>query len=762
MTAPAPSPYVFHPKGLFGHRVKTPTVLQIEETECGAACLAIILWHYGCYIPLEELRVATGVSRDGSKASNMVEAAQHYGLIAKGYRYEPEDLPSLHLPIIVFWNFVHYVVVDGFGRDKVYLNDPATGPRTVSSADFNKAFTGVVLTFEPGPDFKREGQKPSVVRGLRERFRHAGLPLAFILLASVALMVLQLITPTFANVFIQRFLIENQTQHIDVLLAAVAATALLFGAFTWVQQMYLLRMQTKLSLGMSSRFLWHVVRLPLSFFSQRYAGEIGTRVALNDTLAQLLSGTLATNILGVLLIGILAVFMFKYDVVLSLLAIAIGALNLVALRLVSRRRKDQNQRLLQEQAVLLGIAMNGLRSIETIKAGGSESDFFEQWAGHQTRVINAEQDFGLSTQSLAAVPVLLAGINTTAILVVGGWRVISGNLTIGELVAFQLLVGFFLAPIAGLVTFGSSLQEAVADVHRLDDVLRNPMEVQSNGASESREPAPSNGSHSEGNGSVPNGKPTLMSSRLIGRVELKGVSFGYNPLEPPLIDDFSLAIEPGHRVALVGASGSGKSTVVKLVSGLLQPWKGEILFDGMARLEVPPQIRTDSMAVASQEIVLFEGTIKQNLTLWDTTIPFTAIVQAAKDAQIHDVIAAQPSGYDYVLREDGSNFSGGQRQRLAIARALAGNPSVLILDEATSSLDTVAEQMVDDAIRERGCTCLIVAHRLSTIRDADEIIVLENGKVVQRGTHAAMIDTDGPYARLIKAGPDSVLESATA
>jgi NHLM bacteriocin system ABC transporter peptidase/ATP-binding protein len=703
----------------------------MEAVECGAAALGIILGYYGRYVPLEELRVACGVSRDGSKAGNMLKAARAYGLIGKGLKREPPGVFALRLPVIVFWNFNHFVVVEGRGPDRVYLNDPANGPRTVSSAEFDAGFTGVVLALEPGPDFQRGGQVSRRLRAaLRRRLRGSGAALAYILCASLALVLLGLVVPAFIRIFVDDYLIARLRGWLPPLLLGMALTALLMAAFAWLQQRTLLRLETKLALTTSGTFFWHVLRLPIEFFTQRYAGEISARVGLNDRVAGLLAGELATNLLGLVLIVFYVALMLRYDGVLTALALISAGLNLAALRYVARRRSDGNRRLLQERGKLVGTAYNGLQLIETLKAGGAESDFFARWAGQQAKVLNTEQELRLSTQVLAAVPPLLLAVSSSAVLVVGGWRVIEGQLTIGTLMAFQVLLFAFLWPVGQLVNLGSRLQEATGDLARLDDVLRYPVDPQTMPRED---------------------RPGGMGAKLSGRVEIQGLTFGYNRLDPPLIDGFSLRLRPGARVALVGGSGSGKSTLAKLVAGLYEPWAGTIRFDGQPRAALPRALITNSLALVDQEITLFAGTVKENLTLWEPTVPEAALLQAAKDAQIHEDIAARPGGYEHLVEENGRNFSGGQRQRLEIARALAGNPTILVLDEATSALDPVTEQQIDDHLRRRGCTCLIIAHRLSTIRDCDEILVLDQGRVVERGTHDQLMRRAGVYTRLMRA-----------
>jgi NHLM bacteriocin system ABC transporter peptidase/ATP-binding protein len=715
-------------------RVKTPTVLQMEATECGAAALASIMAYHGLIIPLEQLRSECGVTRDGSKASNMVKTARTYGFAAKGFNKEPEGLKELSLPMIIFWNFNHFLVLEGIRKGKVYLNDPAMGPRTVSEAEFDQSFTGVALTFEPTPDFRKGGTKPSLFKALGSRLLKSKSAVAYVVLAGLFLVIPGLLIPAFSQIFVDGILIGKSSLLIMPLLLGMALTALLRAGLTWLQESYLLRLQTKLSLSSSAKFFHHVFRLPMEFFSQRFGGEIGSRVQINDRVAQLLSGELATNLLNVVMIIFYAALMFRYDALLTAASMSIALFNLAALRYVSRKRVDQNQRLLQEDGKLFGVTMSGFQMIETLKASGGESDFFSQWAGYQAKLINAQQKLGMSTQLLSIAPTFLMAVNNMAILTLGGLRVMDGHLSIGMLVAFQSLMMSFLGPVSLMVSLGGELQEVRGDMVRLDDVLRYPQD----------------GCFSVSDTSRDVSSETGCPVKLSGHLELVNITFGYSRLDQPLIKDFSLVMKPGDRVALVGASGSGKSTVAKLVAGLFKPWSGEILFDGSEREKFSRQVLTNSIGVVDQDIFLFGGTMKENLTMWDETMSESRIVQAAKDAQIHDDITARTGGYEIMIAEEGSNFSGGQRQRMEIARALAGNPTILILDEATSALDPGTEKLICDSIRRRGCTCLIIAHRLTTIRDCDEVIVLDEGSVVQRGTHDDMIGTDGPYSRLIR------------
>ncbi len=707
-------------------------MLQMEAVECGAAALGSVLAYHGRHVSLEELRIACGVSRDGTKASNMLAVARQYGLTAKGFRKEPHELTALPLPLIVFWNFNHFVVVEGFRRGRVYLNDPATGPRVVSDREFDEAFTGIALVFEPGPTFERGGRRRTIWGSLGQRLSGSEIALVYVVLASLALVVPGLVIPTFTKIFVDEVLVKGLHDWLLPLLLGMGITAVLRSGLTWLRAHYLLRLETQLALKTSSHFWWHVLRLPMEFFTHRFGGEVASRVAINDRVAQLLSGELATTMLNAIVIVFFAALMASYDVVLTLVGIVVAVLNVVALRMIARRRVDANLRLLQDHGKLIGVSLVGLHMIETIKATGSEGDFFARWSGNYAKVVNAQQHLSTQTQFLLAVPPLLSALNTVVILSVGAIRVMDGLMTMGMLVAFQSLMASFVGPVEQLVTMGSRLQEVEGDMRRLDDVLRYETDPQ------------------VGDG-VPRDAAADEDVKLAGDVQMRGVTFGYSQRSDPLIDGFHLHVRPGARVAIVGATGSGKSTLARLASQLSPPWSGEVLFDGRPRTALRRELVTNSVAMVDQDIVLFEGTVRENLTLWDLTVPESDIIRAAKDACIHDDIAARPGGYDSYVEEAGLNFSGGQRQRLEIARALVGDPTILILDEATSALDPLTEQAIDTNLRRRGCTCLIIAHRLSTIRDCDEIVVLDRGAVVQRGRHEELMAQDGPYAHLIGA-----------
>ncbi|AFZ42441.1 ABC transporter related protein [Halothece sp. PCC 7418] len=714
---------------------RTPTLIQMENVECGAAALGIILSYYGRIVPLAELRGECGVSRDGTKASNILKAARLYSLEAKGFRKDLEGVQQVRLPCIVFWNFNHFLVVEKFTKEEVHLNDPASGRRKVSYEEFDKSYTGVVLVFEPGDNFQRGGRKKGILPALLRRLRHSRQAVIFALVAGLLLTLPRLAIPAFTQVFVDEILVQNRTDWLRPLIIGMLITALFQGLLTRLRQTYLRRLMVKLSVAMSGQFIWHTLRLPMSFYAQRYGGEISNRSQLNDRVASVLTGQLATTVIDGVMIVFYALIMFAYDWVLTLIAIAFAGFNLIVLKLLSDARTDANSKVAQEYGKTVGVAMGGLSSIESIKASGLESDLFAKFAGYYAKLNQARREVGLPNQILTALPKFVEAIAVAVILLVGGLRVMEGTLTIGMLVAYQSLTKNFLTPVSTLLTFGSTLQDLEADLNRLDDVLENSVDPEAERV-------------------VRDNHHQLVdvdqnSFQLQGNVELRGLTFGYNRLNPPLIDDLNLSLQPGQRVALVGGSGSGKSTVAKLVTGLYTPWSGSILLDGIPREEIPRDVLANSLAMVEQEIFLFAGSVRDNLTLWDPTIPREDIIQACKDAEIHDRIALMPGGYDSQLAEGGSNVSGGQRQRLEIARALVRNPAVLVLDEATSALDAETEMIIDRNLRRRGCSCLIVAHRLSTIRDCDEIIVLDQGKVVQRGTHEELREQAGLYHDLM-------------
>jgi len=710
-------------------RTKTPTVIQMEALECGAAALGIVLGHFGRFVALEVLRVQCGVSRDGSNALGLLKAARSYGLEAGGFRLEPEKLGALPLPAILFWEFNHFVVLEGIKGDTVYLNDPATGPRQVSRQELDWGFTGVALAFQPGPGFQPGGKRSSPFSYLLGQALQAGSGLWLLMLVGLTMVVPGLLIPLFGQVFVDEILIQGNSDWFKPLLFGMAITAALRGMLSWLEGGLLVRLRLKMATAMSARFMEHLLRLPYLFFTQRFGGEIGDRMRLNDAVARILTGDLAFAGVNLVSVVFFAALMLSYDLLLTAIGVSFALLNLLLLLWVNRRRVDLNRRMLQESGKLIGTTMNGLQMIETIKATASETDLFLRLAGRLTKLKRSQQHLATWSLVTGTGPKLIQAVSTALVLGIGAQRVMDdGPMTMGMLVAFQSLMSSFLEPFSRLVALSTSLQAIQADVERVRDVL-------------SYEPDTLFGQ-----------PPAVLTEAkpISGELTFRAVTFGYSPTNPPWIEGLNLHLAPGVRVALVGGSGSGKSTVARLACGLILPWEGAVLCDGAPLTDLKGRSLAGAMTLVDQDIFLFEGSVRDNISMWRKDMDSARLVAAAKDAMIHEHIMSLPGGYEAQVLEGGANLSGGQRQRLEIARALAMEPAILILDEATSALDVNTEKQVMENIRRRGITCLIVAHRLSTIRDCDEIIVLENGKVAQRGAHAQLMRSAGAYSRLIE------------
>jgi len=568
---------------------------------------------------------------------------------------------------------------------------------------------------------------------LTKRLRGVRTAVVFLIIVGLLLVIPGIIIPAFSRIFIDDLLLAGRDEWLRPLLWMMGATAVLLAFLTGLQQRYLLRMETKIALIGASSFFWHILRLPVLFFQQRSPGDISSRQHSNNTVAAFLSRELVENVIGVVTLIFYLIVMLHHNVLLTILSATLALINTMYFVYSSKKVETLSGKLQQDEGKLAGTSVSGLYLIETIKATGSESSFFSKWAGYHARQLNGGQRLGKISQILGTLPNFISQIGGVLILCVGGLQILEGNFTVGSLIAFQSLMGNFMNPIAGLTQTGMQIKQLKNDMARLDDVFKYSVDE----LSDPERDAP------------PDGAAQANFRKLQGYVQIKNLNFGYNLLEAPLIENFNLTLTPGSRVALVGASGSGKSTVAKIIAGINRPWSGEILFDGVNRDELPRNVISNSLSVVDQDISMFEGSVRSNISMWDQTISDADMVGGAKDAYIHEDIVGREGGYHSDVSEGGTNFSGGQRQRLEIARALATNPSILVLDEATSALDTRSEQIVNDSIRRRGCTCIVVAHRLSTIRDCDEIIVMHRGKIIQRGTHDQMKDMPGTYAELI-------------
>lgn len=706
---------------------KVPVIMQMEVLECGAASLAMVLAYYEKWIPLEQVREDCGVSRDGSNAKNVLKAARSYGLIAKGYRYEPEDLKENgKFPCIIHWNFNHFVVLNGFKGDKAVLNDPAKGTYTVSKETFDRSFTGICLMFEPSEEFEPSGKQKSMLSFAKKRLSGAGVAIAFVMLTTVISSLLGIIYPAFSRVFLDRLLTQKNPEWFYPFLVGLALISAIQLLVTWIRTVYSLQIDGKMAVVGTTTFMWKVLRLPMQFFSQRMAGDIASRQNSNASISKNLVNTFAPLALNTLMMIFYLVVMIRYSWLLTLVGMISILVNLLMSHIISQKRINLTRVQMRDAGKLASATVAGIEMIETIKSSGAENGYFEKWSGYQASVNTQKVKYAKLNQYLGIIPSLVSSLTNTAVLMIGVWLTMNGEFTVGMIMAFQGFLSSFTAPATSLISAGQTLQEMRTEMERVEDVMEYPID-----------PVFENVTEAES------------YDKLTGEIEIKNITFGYSALAEPLIKDFNLSLKPGSRVAFVGSSGCGKSTLAKLISGLYQPWSGEILFDGKPMSQIDRSVFTASLAVVDQDIILFEDTIANNIKMWDDSIEDYSMIQAASDVQMHEEILRRDGGYQYRITEGGKDFSGGQRQRLEIARVLAQEPTIIIMDEATSALDAKTEYEVVNSIKNRGITCIVVAHRLSTIRDCDEIIVLDRGNVVERGTHAELYAKGGLYTQLV-------------
>ena len=711
--------------------VKVPVVMQMEALECGAASLTMILAYYDKWIPLEQVREDCGVSRDGSNARNILRAARSYGLNAKAYRYSPERLKEVgKFPMIVHWEFNHFIVLDGFKGNKVYINDPARGNIVMTFEQFDEGYTGVCLMFDPSEDFQPSGKPKSVFKFAKSRLKGASVAVTFVMVTTLIASITGIAMSGFSRVFIDRLLSGNDPDWLFPFIIGLSGLAIVQLAAEWIKSIYSLKINGKMAIVGNMSYMWKVLRLPMKFFSQRMAGDIQQRKESNASIAGSLTNTLAPLVLETAMMIFYLVVMIRYSLLLTVIGVASIIGQVFVSRIISKKRVNITRVMMRDSGKLASATVSGIEMIETIKSSGAENGFFEKWSGYQASVNTQNVRFQRINSYLGMIPPILTQLANSVVLILGVYLCMTGEFTVGMVMAFQGFLGSFMTPAQTLISAGQTFQELRTEMERVEDVMKYPTDVEFNDDDIDED---------------------ADYDKLSGTVELKNVTFGYSKLAPPLLENFSMKLEPGSRVAFVGASGCGKSTLAKLISGLYEPWEGEILFDGKHINEINRSVFTGSVAVVDQDITLFEDTIENNIKMWDNTIEDYEMMMAARDAQIHDDIMQREGGYRYKVIEGGRDFSGGQRQRLEIARVLAQDPTIIIMDEATSALDAKTEFEVVEAIKQRDITCIVIAHRLSTIRDCDEIIVFDHGKVVERGTHEELMALDGAYTKLITA-----------
>lgn len=705
---------------------KVPVIMQLEMLECGAACLAMIMGYYEKWITLEQARVDCGVSRDGSSARNIVQAARSYGMEVKAYRMEPESLlEEGPFPCIIHWGFNHFVVLDGFKKKKAILNDPARGRVVVPWEEFDREFTGICLTFEPGENFEPSGEKKSVWTYIKERMVGTGQAVAFVIMTTTIIALLGVIQPVFSRIFIDRLLTGKNSNWLWPFIIALSIFSGVIILMTWINTIYSLKIQGKMAAVGSSSYLWKILRLPMQFFDQRLPGDLSDRQAANASIAGTLVNTFGPLAINTAMMIFYLVVMLRYNIFLTLIGVSAIFVNMFVSAIITGKRINIQRVQMRDQSKLTSAMLAGISMIETIKASGAEKGYFGRVAGYQASVNAQQVKYTRLNQWLGIVPSICTSLANIAVLGYGIMLVLDGRFTLGMIMAFQGFLTSFTTPASSLISAGQSMQEMITQMERVDDVMSYRNDHWFNDR-----------------------KKSGRIEKLTGHIKMTDVTFGYSRLAEPLIENFSMEIKPGQKIAFVGRSGCGKSTLTKLLSGLCTQWSGSIEFDGKTIDEIDRDVFVGSLSVVDQDIVLFDDTVAENIRMWDSTIEDFEVLLAAKDAEIYDDIM-KDGGFQKKILEGGRNMSGGQRQRIEIARALAQDPTICILDEATSALDAKTEHDVVQAISNRGITCIVVAHRLSTIRDCDEIIVLDNGKVVERGNHESLMALGGAYSKLV-------------
>lgn len=697
----------------------------MSTPECGAAALTMVLGFYGKLLPLASVRERCPASRCGSTPEQVLQAAESFGLTGQVQKADLPTLKEMKLPVIALWNRKYYVVVKRFRGGSVYLNDPSSGAYAVTEERFMRSYSGTVLVLEPGPDFEPGGRRESLLTLLRRRLRTGSRSMLAIFLLRALSTGADLALLALIRRMVDQVMSGERPGLYGPLLAAMSLVLLAELGFSVLEIIRLCRTSRRLAADSGGSLFKRMLELPMSFYEQHFAGDILDRLEKNTRLDDSLLRTLLPTVVDAAsLVFYLGLLLF-YDPALAAVCLAVEVAYILISLWYQRRIAIQSRSLSTSSGLVNTSLLNGLGTIETIRSTGSERAFFSLWSASQ-RDLQAKSAKMLRMNALSS---FLGGsrnsISSGCLLFLGAVFMIRGSFTVGMLATFQSALNVVRRSLGDLVGISNDLTGRRTDIERVDDIL-------------AREAEPS----------VPLDDES-QARKLSGGVQISHVTFRYNDGDWPAADDMALTVEPGQMVALVGSTGCGKSTLLKLIAGLYRADEGDILYDGMRREQIPDVVFHSSLASVDQEISVFNDTISANLKMWDPTVADYEVILAARDAQIHRRIISAPDGYDSVLYENGGNFSGGELQRLELARALSQEPTLLLLDEFTSALDALTEEKVFQAIRAKGTTCILAAHRFSTVVSCDRIVVMDQGRIVEQGTHEQLYQAGGLYRRLV-------------
>ncbi|HKQ77909.1 MAG TPA: peptidase domain-containing ABC transporter [Blastocatellia bacterium] len=705
---------------------RIPYIQQMSATECGAACLTMALAWFGKHVPLAEVRQVAGVDRDGATALSILHAARWYGLRARGVKLELEGLPYLDRGAILHWEFSHFVVFDRLRKDGVEIIDPASGRRVVSFDQFNRSFTGVALTLSPAEEFRQTSEQRNVVWTYVRQFLGQTRLWRRIVVVTALLQLFALGLPLLTGTLVDRIIPRGDAGLLHLLGAGLLGIVVFSGLTSVLRAQLLLHLRTKLDAKMTLGFLDHLVSLPFGFFQQRSEGDLMMRVNSNTTIREMLTSSALSGLLdGVMAISYLAILLMA-NAAMCAIVLSLAFLQAAVFLFSYRRYQDLMSQDLQTQAKAQSYLVQMLAGIETLKANGVEERAVEQWSNLFVDGLNVSLSRGRLSATVDSLMGILKSGSPLLVMWFGGWLTLNGDLSLGTMLALNALAAGFLGPASTLISMALQLQLLRSYVDRIDDVLAAPPEQNKDKVA----PAPT----------------------LRGEIELRDLSFSYSANSSSAgVRGVSVKIKPGQKVAIVGQSGAGKSTLAKLLLGLYRPSSGSILFDGVDIAGYDLRSVRRQCGIVTQRSHLFSGTIRENISLNDPGVPLDAVIEASRLACLHDDVTGMPMGYETVLADGGSSISGGQRQRVALARALVNRPAIILLDEATSELDSITEAEAHLNLSGLSCTRIVIAHRLSTITDADLILVMDSGKLVEHGTHRQLLESGGHYARLIAA-----------